>query len=199
MFCTTRKKEREGDLQYSVYLTIFMICYYHSNREAVGTCPGCGKNLCKDCFDLTTGHYCYDCAKNSHDEVKAELKGGVIWCSIVLIATAIFIFFFTGPQMFKEQGIVGGIIYVLACFFPAWKICTRLADRILGDRLYAGMMLIAAFVIKVLLALLISAIVPIIYLINLFINIHRFRFVKKDMEAIEVMHQNNLSVSENQE
>ena len=167
-----------------------MICYYHPDREAVGTCPGCGKNLCKDCFDLTTGHYCYDCARNVHDNAKAEIKGSLIWCSIILAATLIFALMVSLPKFFEGQIYVGGGLYLFACFVPAWKILGKIADRLLGERVYVGLMLLLAFITKVILAIFLSFVVPVIYLISLFINIHHYKVIKKDMDAIEAMHQN---------
>jgi hypothetical protein len=36
-----------------------MRCFYHQDREAVGTCKSCGKGLCPECaVDLTKGLAC---------------------------------------------------------------------------------------------------------------------------------------------
>lgn len=36
-----------------------MRCYYHEDREAVGSCKSCGKGLCRECaVDLTKGLAC---------------------------------------------------------------------------------------------------------------------------------------------
>jgi hypothetical protein len=36
-----------------------MRCFYHEEREAVGSCKSCGKGLCRDCaVDLTKGLAC---------------------------------------------------------------------------------------------------------------------------------------------
>ena len=80
-----------------------MICYYHPEREAVGPCALCGKSLCKDCFELTKGHYCYDCAKNIHDNVKYEVKKDAIWCSIMIFAAILFAVFACIPDFFEGQ------------------------------------------------------------------------------------------------
>ena len=38
-----------------------MRCYYHQDREAVGTCKSCGKGLCPECaVDLGKGLACRD-------------------------------------------------------------------------------------------------------------------------------------------
>jgi len=44
-------------------------CYHHPSQDAVATCRGCGKGICRDCYDVygvTSGEYagkalCYDC------------------------------------------------------------------------------------------------------------------------------------------
>lgn len=38
-----------------------MKCYFHEDREAVGTCQSCGKSLCKECASRYTPLTCEDC------------------------------------------------------------------------------------------------------------------------------------------
>lgn len=38
-----------------------MKCYYHERKEAVGTCQGCGKSLCKNCIDQYESGLCASC------------------------------------------------------------------------------------------------------------------------------------------
>lgn len=38
-----------------------MKCYYHVDREAVGTCQTCGKSLCKECASVYSPLTCEDC------------------------------------------------------------------------------------------------------------------------------------------
>ncbi len=45
-----------------------MKCYYHEDREAVGTCQTCGKSLCRECASLYTPLTCEDC----HREIVAR-------------------------------------------------------------------------------------------------------------------------------
>ena len=45
--------------QATLSVTQFMRCFYHEDREAVGTCKSCGKGLCRECaVDLTKGLAC---------------------------------------------------------------------------------------------------------------------------------------------
>lgn len=45
-----------------------MKCYYHEDREAVGTCQTCGKSLCRECASRYTPLTCEDC----HREIVAR-------------------------------------------------------------------------------------------------------------------------------
>ena len=38
-----------------------MKCFYHEDREAVGTCQNCGKSLCRECASKYTPLTCEDC------------------------------------------------------------------------------------------------------------------------------------------
>ena len=47
------------------------VCYHHPTKQAVATCTGCGKGICKDCYDVygvTSGEHagealCFDCTE----------------------------------------------------------------------------------------------------------------------------------------
>jgi TM2 domain-containing membrane protein YozV len=40
-----------------------MRCCYHPDREAIGTCTGCGRALCEECRAIVNGRYhCLACA-----------------------------------------------------------------------------------------------------------------------------------------
>lgn len=54
-----------------------MKCFYHEDRDAVGTCQTCGKSLCKECAGKYTPVTCEDChvaivAKARNDREKAK-------------------------------------------------------------------------------------------------------------------------------
>ncbi len=58
-----------------------MKCYYHENKDAVGTCKECGKSLCKTCVDKYKSGLCESCeqkrkekAQKVLDDKKAKLK-----------------------------------------------------------------------------------------------------------------------------
>lgn len=45
-----------------------MKCYYHEDRDAVGTCQDCGKALCRDCASKYTPVLCPDCAQRRQNQ-----------------------------------------------------------------------------------------------------------------------------------
>lgn len=51
-----------------------MKCYYHEERDAVGTCQDCGIALCKECASKYTPCLCPDCAKKRESKNEIEKK-----------------------------------------------------------------------------------------------------------------------------
>ena len=61
-----------------------MRCFYHQDREAVGSCKSCGKGVCRDCaVDLTKGLAC-----RAHCEADAQALIQLIDRNIQLSATS---------------------------------------------------------------------------------------------------------------
>ncbi|OQC67464.1 MAG: hypothetical protein BWX48_00702 [Verrucomicrobia bacterium ADurb.Bin006] len=49
-----------------------MRCFYHQDKEAIGTCKSCGKGLCPECaVDLTKG---LACRGHCEDHVRAVIE-----------------------------------------------------------------------------------------------------------------------------
>lgn len=49
-----------------------MRCFYHQDKEAIGTCKSCGKGLCPECAaDLTKG---LACRGHCEDDVRAVIE-----------------------------------------------------------------------------------------------------------------------------
>lgn len=88
-----------------------MNCVFHSDRNAIGTCNHCGKNLCSECqVQVEQERYCKECvAKKVGDSKKEEH-------SPVLAALLSFVFAGLG-QIYNGQ--VGKGILI---FFTAWLI-----------------------------------------------------------------------------
>jgi hypothetical protein len=61
-----------------------MRCFYHEDREAVGSCKSCGKGLCRECaVDLTKGLAC-----RGHCEADAQAIIQLIDRNIQLSSTS---------------------------------------------------------------------------------------------------------------
>lgn len=103
--------------------SLFMKCYYHPDRDAVGTCADCGKFLCKECLDRWTEPVCNDCiSKECVQQKKAardELIMGLV-CGI-LLGLAMAALVIANPQSEKLSvlswlvfGFIQGFGFVLA-------------------------------------------------------------------------------------
>lgn len=52
-----------------------MNCYIHPEREAVGTCVGCGKFICEECrTEISNKNYCKSCVNELVLESKRKLE-----------------------------------------------------------------------------------------------------------------------------
>lgn len=113
-----------------------MKCFYHSDRDAVGTCKSCGKGLCPDCaVDLTKGLACRDkCEKEvaniialidqniqfspaSRNIMGNMRKNTFVQASFLLTAGAVF--FLTGlalDKVFELPGLLGIVFIVYGCY-----------------------------------------------------------------------------------
>jgi len=68
-----------------------MKCYYHPEKDAVGTCSQCGKAACRDCIEDVGGALlCKDCMAMAWQEMVAEkeeavkeAKRSIMWSWIV--------------------------------------------------------------------------------------------------------------------
>ena len=51
------------------------VCYIHQDAEAIGTCVGCGKFICKDCTTEIKGkNYCKTCLDELFDEKNKKIE-----------------------------------------------------------------------------------------------------------------------------
>jgi TM2 domain-containing membrane protein YozV len=51
------------------------VCYIHQDAEAIGTCVGCGKFICKDCNTEIKGkNYCKTCLDELFDEKNKKIE-----------------------------------------------------------------------------------------------------------------------------
>lgn len=55
-----------------------MRCFYHHDREAIGTCKSCNKGICPDCaVDLTKGLACKDYCEEEVKEMIALIDHNI--------------------------------------------------------------------------------------------------------------------------
>ena len=51
------------------------VCYIHQDAQAIGTCVGCGKFICKDCTTEIKGkNYCKTCLDELFDEKNKKIE-----------------------------------------------------------------------------------------------------------------------------
>lgn len=156
-----------------------MSCFFHQNKENVAQCPQCGKYLCRECGSLTTGGLCYACSKQIHDNAKNELIFTIISCIVMIICYIVGVIFTT-----NENQNMGILFFTIGGIIPAWKILTRIADRLFGVRAYAGMMLVIAFFVKLILSIFLGFTMIFVYIVKLLINIINYVRISKDMKII---------------
>lgn len=128
-----------------------MNCFYHEEEEFCGSCNICGRHLCRSCFDLTVGHICIDCVKINLETTKQQSVANIIKIFVGIIVSFIisyFIFWETDKLLFVVLGL---------SFIPNYLFLGDLANKIMGPRIYNGLGIIIAFVIKLLLAYFLSA------------------------------------------
>jgi len=89
-----------------------MSCKNHPEREATGTCAGCGETFCRECLSrFHEKEYCPACLKGEAALASAHLAGGagevarmkrtLIGCSVVLLALVTIPMFLLIYPMFK--------------------------------------------------------------------------------------------------
>jgi len=111
-------------------------CYHHPSQDAVATCRGCGKGICKDCYDVygvSSGEYagqalCYDCTSqlvaenvSGVDKFKQQVKkelifmvigmviGGILGVMTGQVSTFIILVLWGGSALMVLQGFLAMI------------------------------------------------------------------------------------------
>lgn len=62
-----------------------MRCYYHVDREGVGTCNRCGKVLCQECMNVYSPPLCTECAKEMNNQNRINLIKDIILSVAMMI------------------------------------------------------------------------------------------------------------------
>jgi hypothetical protein len=119
-----------------------MRCFYHQDREAIGTCKSCGKGLCPDCaVDLGKGLACRDRCEQDVRAVIALVErniqlqptttrliqagGSARWAgSIFFLASgAVFLYFgLTSDHEMPLVSVLGGCFVAFGLFQMLWAL-----------------------------------------------------------------------------
>jgi len=54
-------------------------CAIHTDREAVGSCGGCGRSLCRECYDAVKPPLCVHCRVSQNRTLAAALTGNILF------------------------------------------------------------------------------------------------------------------------
>lgn len=121
-----------------------MKCYYHPEKDAVGTCSQCGKAACRDCIDDVGGALlCKDCMAMARQTVVAEeeaagkkARRSIIWSWVVTVTVS----FFLIPLIFEQADIpaIGKMglslfaVYAIWSTYWGWKVVWPWWRELLG-------------------------------------------------------------------
>jgi hypothetical protein len=126
-----------------------MKCFYHHDRDALGTCKACGKGLCDDCLeDFGKGLACRDrCEEHvrrlialiDHNlRVAPAARSTMRANRAVFLGLAVFVFiagaFFTVLALTDSRiwfiAIIGGVLVAFSVFLfiKAWQMPHRFED-----------------------------------------------------------------------
>lgn len=148
-----------------------MGCYKHPKETVVGTCPECGKFLCKECTDKYDSHLCEGCEEKRLEKEektkaakKAQLQKDVgalrndALKSLIIGVVVSLIFGIIGFSIGKSDGNGMMMAYMLAGFPWGYKLIDKLMDD--GVMFFAALAgnFLVAFIIKLVLGMLIGCI-----------------------------------------
>lgn len=172
-------------------------CYYHNDEQSIANCTRCGKNLCRDCFDvyrLDGGEYagkaiCYDCAQQLVAENVQILKGNKskIITTFVLTIVGMIIGAIIGASTGSAVGVILGIL-IGGCF---WTFLKGWFSRI-GGALKGGGFNLVSFSVGFFLGFFIEAVLSIYRTIRKIIEcivylVKTSRFIQEDTAALQQM------------
>lgn len=159
-------------------------CYYHQNQEAVGQCQSCGKFICLDCFNLTQGHICYDCAQQMNSKYKKNLLINLIITLIIVAAWIVAIVLMDKPDM----EVYSYLIILVVGVVPAWRMLSVVTNRMFSNTVFIGGALAAYVIVKAVFSLVCSIAMLPYYLIKLIAGIVKFIKQSKNYKLIAKTH-----------
>ena len=141
-----------------------MKCYYHSNRDAVGTCQTCGKALCKECASVYTPVTCGDChvmivtkARNEREKAKqdalintsGEMKKAVIIGVVAGLAISILLSMNSGNFDF----VMAAFYFFVGFGLPfGWSLISHIIPNVIGRGYHATISMTIIYIVKFLLS-----------------------------------------------
>ena len=85
-----------------------MVCSYHADNAAAGTCIFCGRALCAACLNsLTPTGSCFDCAFAAHATELRRIKRSLLIVGLLATVTGLILFAGTGRA---DMLLVGAVI-----------------------------------------------------------------------------------------
>jgi hypothetical protein len=104
-----------------------MKCYYHTDKDAVGTCSQCSKAACRDCIqDVGGALLCKDCVAAAKqavaDEVEASVakaKRSLVWSWVFTAIASVFIISLIADA--KDFSATAKFFLSLFCVYAAWS------------------------------------------------------------------------------
>lgn len=162
-------------------------CYYHQNEEAVGQCQICGKYLCRDCFNLTQGHICYDCAQEINNKNKKNLLINAIITLIIVAAWVVALIMMDNPDLKTYTNIIVLVVGVV----PAWRMLSIVTNKMFANTTFVGGAIAAYFIVKAVLSIVCSLVMLPYYVIKLIVGFVKYIKESKNYKLVE---QNHLSL-----
>ncbi len=168
-----------------------MKCFYHEDRDAVGTCQSCGKSLCKECASKYTPVTCGDChvamvakARNDREAAKQDAlintKSEMIKALVIGIIAGVallVLIFITEPSMLTTYW-YAPIFYFAIAFGAPFGIAfiTHYIPFFIVRGESGGVVMIFIFLFKLVLALIIG--IP-AFLFQIIVLLIRYNRIKK--------------------
>ena len=99
------------------------------------SCQKCGKPICADCYNITTMHYCYECAQSTFfADKKSSFRLGLIFVGLALtwilrLATFFLLVLFTEKGLPTWVPLIPLFVFFLFSFYPSWDFIKRKLNR----------------------------------------------------------------------
>ena len=99
------------------------------------SCQKCGKPICADCYNITTMHYCYECAQSTFfADKKSSFRLGLVFVGLALawilsLATFFVLVLFTEKGLPRWVPLIPLFVFFLFSFYPSWDFIKRKLNR----------------------------------------------------------------------